>query len=53
LVADIFGVINAMEEAQKMGFTNVWPECDSSLVTGEFTARTRFHGCFVIGGTLV
>jgi len=26
-----------MEEAQKMGLTNVWLECDSSLVCDAFT----------------
>jgi len=30
-----------MEEAQKMGLTNVCFECDSALVSGAFTARTK------------
>jgi len=29
-----------MEEAQKMGLTNVWLECDSALVCVVFTAKT-------------
>jgi len=28
-----------MEEAQKMGFTNAWLECDSALVCATFIAR--------------
>ena len=30
-----------MEEAQKMGLTNVWLECDSTLGCAAFTARTN------------
>jgi len=30
-----------LEEAQKMGFTNVWLECDYVLVSGAFTSRTK------------
>ena len=30
-----------MEEAQKIGLTNVWLECDSALVCDTFTARTN------------
>ena len=41
LVAEFYGVIHAMEEAQKMGLTNVWLECDSVLVYAAFTARTN------------
>jgi len=41
LVTEFYGVIHAMEEAQKMGLTNVWLECDSSLVCAEFTVRTN------------
>jgi len=40
LVAEFYGVIHAMEEAQKMGLTNVWLECDSALVCAAFTVRT-------------
>ena len=43
LVAEFYGVIHAMEEAQKMGLTNVWLECDSALVCAAFTARTNVH----------
>jgi len=39
LVAKFYGVIHAMEEAQKMEFTNVWLECDSALVCVAFTGR--------------
>ena len=39
LVAEFYGVMHAMEEAQKMGLTNVWLECDSALVCVAFTAR--------------
>jgi len=41
LVAEFYGVIHAMEEAQKMELTNVWLECDSALVCDAFTARTN------------
>jgi len=41
MVAEFYGVIYAMEEAQKMGLTNVWLECDSTLVCVAFTARTN------------
>ena len=41
LVAEFYGVIHAMEEAQKMGFTNVWLECDYALVCVAFTAVTN------------
>ena len=41
LVTKFCGVIHAMEEAQKMGFTNVWLECDFALVCVVFTARTN------------
>jgi len=30
-----------MKEAQKMGLTNVWIECDSVLVCVVFTASTN------------
>jgi len=32
MVAEFYGVIHAMEEAQKMELTNVWLKCDSALV---------------------
>jgi len=41
MVAVFYGVIHAMEEAQKMWLTNVSFECDSALVCGSFTARTN------------
>jgi len=41
MVAEFYGVIHAMEEAQKMGLTNVWLECDSALVYVVFIARTN------------
>jgi len=41
LVAEFYEVIHAMKEAQKMGLTNVWLECDSALVCVAFTARTN------------
>jgi len=54
LVAEFYGVIYALEEAQKWGLTNVWLECDFVLVCVAFTARTQmFLGCFVIDGILV
>jgi len=40
LVAEFYGVIYALEEVQKMGFTNVLLECDFSLVCVAFTTRT-------------
>jgi len=41
LVAEFYGVIYALEEAQKLGLTNVWLECDSALICAAFTARTN------------
>jgi len=41
LVAEFYGVIYALEEAQKLGLTNVWLKCDSALVCVVFTARTN------------
>jgi len=32
LIFEFYGVIYAMEEAQRMGLTSVWLECDFSLV---------------------
>jgi len=34
LVAEFYGVLHAMKEAQKMGLTNVWLECDSAFTVG-------------------
>jgi len=42
MVAEFYGVIHAMEEAQKMGLTNVGLKCDYALVCAAFTARTNF-----------
>jgi len=39
LVAKFYGVIYALEEAQKLGLTNVWLKCDSALVCVAFTTR--------------
>jgi len=39
LFAEFYGDIHAMEEAQKMGLTNVWLECDYALVCATFTSR--------------
>ena len=60
LVAEFYGVIYAMEEAQKMGLTNVWLECDSALVCVAFTAGTnvpwmlcnRWNACLNFCGTI-
>jgi len=41
MVAEFYGVIHAIEEAQKMRLTNVWLECDFVLVCVAFTARTN------------
>jgi len=41
LVVEFYGIIQAMEEAQKMGLTIVWLKCDSALVCVAFTARTN------------
>jgi len=40
LVAEFYGVIYSLEEAQKMGLTNVWLECDFALGCAAFIART-------------
>jgi len=41
LVIEFYGVIHAMEEAQKMGINNVWLECYSVLIYVAFTVRTN------------
>jgi len=41
LVAGFYGVIYALKEAQKLGLTNAWLECDFALVCVAFTARTN------------
>jgi len=41
MVDEFYEVIHAMEEAQKMGLTNVWLECDSAFVYVVFIARTN------------
>jgi len=41
LITEVYGVIYALEEAQKLGLTNVWLECDSALVCAAFTVRTN------------
>ena len=46
MVAEFYGVIHAMEEAKKMGLTNVWLECDSALVCIAFTTRTNVPWMF-------
>ena len=43
MVAEFYGVIYVLEEAQKLGLTNVWLECDSAWVCAAFTARTNVH----------
>jgi len=40
-VVEFYGVIYALEEAQKLGLTNIWLECDSVLACVAFTARTN------------
>ena len=41
LVAVFSEVVHAIEEAQKMGLTNVWLQCDYALVCVAFTPRTN------------
>jgi len=41
LVYEFCGVIHAIEQALKMGFTSLWLKCDSALVCVAFTARTN------------
>jgi len=41
MVVEFYGVIHATKEAQKMGFTNVWLECDYALVCAAFIVRTN------------
>ena len=41
LVGEFYGVIHAIEEAQKMGLTSFWLECDSVLVCASLTTRTN------------
>ncbi|KAK8464705.1 hypothetical protein PHAVU_010G062100 [Phaseolus vulgaris] len=48
MLAEFYGIIHAMEEVQKMGLTNVWLECNSTLVCVAFTARTNVPWMFRI-----
>jgi len=41
MVDEFYGVIHAMEKAQKIGLTKVWLECDFTLVCVAFTVRTN------------
>jgi len=41
MVAEFYGAIHALEEAQKVVLTNVWLECNSALVCVVFTAKTN------------
>jgi len=41
LVVEFYGVIHAIEQAQKMSVNTLWLECDFSLVCVVFTARTN------------
>ena len=41
MIVQFYGVIYAMEEAQKMALTNVWLECDSVFVCVAFIVRTN------------
>jgi len=43
IVAEFYGVIHTMEEAQKMGLTNIWFECVFVLVCVAFTTRVMFR----------
>jgi len=46
LVAEFYGVIYALKEAQKLDLTNVWLECDSALICVAFTTRTNVPWMF-------
>jgi len=50
MLAEFYGVINAMKEVQKMGLINVWLECDSVLVCVAFTTKTNL---WMLNGILV
>jgi len=41
LVAEFYGVIYVMEEAQRMGLTSVWLECYSALLCPAFIVMTN------------
>jgi len=41
LVAEFYGVIHVIKQAQKMGLTSLWLDFDSTLVCVAFTARTN------------
>jgi len=41
LVVEFYEVIRAIEQAQKMSFTNLWFECDFALVCVAFTDMTN------------
>jgi len=46
IFVEFYGVIHAMEEAQKMRLTNVWLECDFDLVCVAFTTKTNVPWMF-------
>jgi len=46
MVVEFYAVIHAMEEAQKIGLTNVWFKCDPALVCAAFTIRTNLSWMF-------
>jgi len=48
VMVKFYGVIDAMEEVQNMGFTNVWLECDSAWFVLRLMLELMFCGCFVI-----
>ena len=60
MIVEFYDIIHVMEEAQKMGFTNVWLECDYALVCAAFTVRTnvpwmlrnRWNTCLNYCGTI-
>jgi len=45
-LVEFYGVIYAMEEAQRMRLTRVWLECDYALVCVAFTTKTNVSWMF-------
>jgi len=48
MVVELYGVIHATEEAQKMGLINVWLECDLPWFVLRLLLGLMFRGCYVI-----
>jgi len=46
MVDEFYEIIYVLEEAQRLGLTNIWLKCDSALVCAVFTVRTNIPWMF-------